>query len=110
LADDEDVVVDAKSGTTGAGRSPREDLLFSEVGDMCSADAPGWVHRHVGEMEAVLKEQTGRDVRLTFCPHLLPVRRGILSALYLKTEAGAPAVRDALRAAYEGASFVRVVD
>jgi N-acetyl-gamma-glutamyl-phosphate reductase len=109
LIDAGDVVVDAKSGTTGAGRSPREDLLFSEVADDFSAYAPGRVHRHVGEMEAALLEHTGRDVRLTFCPHLLPVRRGILSALYVKTSAGAETLRAALRAAYEGSPFVKVV-
>jgi N-acetyl-gamma-glutamyl-phosphate reductase len=109
LIDEGDVVVDAKSGTTGAGRAPREDLLFSEVADDFSAYAPGRAHRHVGEMEAVLHERTGRDVRLTFCPHLLPVRRGILSAVYVKTAAGADALRTALRAAYEGSPFVRVI-
>ena len=108
--DPDDVVVDAKSGTTGAGRAPREDLLFSEVADDFSADAPGRVHRHVGEMEGAVREKAGRDVRLTFCPHLLPVRRGILSALYLKTDAGAGALRTALRQAYEGSPFVRVVE
>jgi N-acetyl-gamma-glutamyl-phosphate reductase len=109
LIDDDDVVVDAKSGTTGAGRSPREDLLFSEVADDFSAYAPGRAHRHVGEMEAVLKERTGHDIRLTFCPHLLPVRRGILSALYLKSTAGADALRAALCTAYDGEAFVKVV-
>jgi len=109
LIDPDDVVVDAKSGTTGAGRSPRDDLLFSEVADDFSAYAPGRAHRHVGEMEAVVKEQTGRDVRLTFCPHLLPVRRGILSALYVRTEVGGDRLRAALRAAYDG-PFVRVVE
>jgi N-acetyl-gamma-glutamyl-phosphate reductase len=109
LIDEGDIVVDAKSGTTGAGRAPREDLLFSEVADDFSAYAPGHVHRHVGEMEAVLHERTSRDVRLTFCPHLLPVRRGILSAIYVKTSAGAEALRAALRAAYEGSPFVHVV-
>jgi N-acetyl-gamma-glutamyl-phosphate reductase len=109
LVDASDVVVDAKSGTTGAGRGPREDLLFSEVADDFSAYAPGRAHRHVGEMEAVLRERTGREVALTFCPHLLPVRRGILSALYVKTAAGPEALRAALRRAYEGSPFVRVV-
>ena len=110
LADAADVVVDAKSGTTGAGRSPREELLFSEVADDFSAYAPGRTHRHVGEMESVLEEKTGRQASLTFCPHLLPVRRGILSALYLKTGAGAPELAAALRGFYDGEPFVRVVD
>lgn len=105
-----DVVVDAKSGTTGAGRAPREDLLFSEVADDFSAYAPGRAHRHVGEMEAVIEERTGRKVALTFCPHLLPVRRGILSALYLKAGVAARELADVLRRFYDGAPFVRVVD
>ena len=81
-------------------------MLFSEVADDFSAYAPGRAHRHVGEMEAAVHEKTGRDVRLTFCPHLLPVRRGILSALYLKTDAGADRLRDALGHAYEGSPLV----
>ncbi|HUG53295.1 MAG TPA: N-acetyl-gamma-glutamyl-phosphate reductase [Vicinamibacteria bacterium] len=110
LVDPDDVVVDAKSGTTGAGRTPREDLLFSEVAEDFSAYAPGRVHRHVGEMEAVLRESAGADVHLTFCPHLLPVRRGILSALYLKTTHGPDRLREALRQTYAGSPFVRVVE
>ena len=110
LVDASDVVVDAKSGTTGAGRAPREELLFSEVADDFSAYSPGRTHRHVGEMEAVVEERTGRKVALTFCPHLLPVRRGILSALYLKTAAPASDVAAALRRVYEDEPFVRVVD
>jgi len=110
LVDADDIVVDAKSGTTGAGRAPREELLFSEVADDFSAYAPGRAHRHVGEMEAVIEERTGRKVSLTFCPHLLPVRRGILSTLYLKTGAPARDLAAALRGFYEGSPFVRVVD
>ena len=110
LVDPSDVVVDAKSGTTGAGRAPREELLFSEVADDFSAYAPGRAHRHVGEMESVIEERTGQAVALTFCPHLLPVRRGILSALYLRTEAAAADLAGALRRFYDGAPFVRVVD
>ena len=110
LVSGDDVVVDAKSGTTGAGRTPREDLLFSEVADDFSAYAPGRTHRHVGEMEAVLRERTGQAVALTFCPHLLPVRRGILSALYLRTDAGPDRLRAALASFYGGSPFVKVVE
>lgn len=106
----DDIVVDAKSGATGAGRAPREELLFSEVADDFSAYAPGRVHRHVGEIESVIEERTGRAVRLTFCPHLLPVKRGILSALYLKTEAPLARLREVLAACYAGGPFVRIVD
>jgi N-acetyl-gamma-glutamyl-phosphate reductase len=110
LVDAEDIVVDAKSGATGAGRTLREDLLFSEVAEDFSAYAPGRAHRHVGEIEAVLAKAAGATVRLTFCPHLLPVKRGILSALYLRTRATASDLAAALRRYYEGSAFVHVVD
>ncbi|HEY6546856.1 MAG TPA: N-acetyl-gamma-glutamyl-phosphate reductase [Vicinamibacteria bacterium] len=116
----DDVVVDAKSGATGAGRTLREDLLFCEVDGDFSAYAPGRAHRHIGEMEAVLLKAAGATVRMTFCPHLLPVKRGILSALYLRTTgpAGAasgsrPKATDlvqALRTFYAGAPFVQIVE
>jgi N-acetyl-gamma-glutamyl-phosphate reductase len=110
LVDASDIVADAKSGTTGAGRTPREDLLFSEVADDFSAYSPGRTHRHVGEIEAVLAERTGQPVQLTFCPHLLPVRRGILTALYVKPKDGVTELKRARTAAYGGTAFVHVVD
>jgi N-acetyl-gamma-glutamyl-phosphate reductase len=105
-----DVIVDAKSGASGAGRSLREDLLFSELQDNFSAYAPGRTHRHVGEMEPLLAEAAGEPVALTFCPHLLPVNRGILSALYLKTDREPAALIAALVAFYGERGFVRVVE
>jgi N-acetyl-gamma-glutamyl-phosphate reductase len=110
LADERDIIVDAKSGASGAGRTLREDLLFCEVADDFSAYSPGRTHRHLGEIEAVLAEKTGREAELTFCPHLLPVRRGILTAVYVRTHASAAALGAALKHAYEGAPFVHVVD
>ena len=89
---------------------PREDLLFSEVADDFSAYSPGRTHRHVGEIEAVLGERTGQTVELTFCPHLLPVRRGILTALYVKPRGDLADLRSVLKAAYDGTAFVHVVD
>ncbi len=109
LVDAGDVVVDAKSGASGAGRSLREDLLYCELAEDFSAYAPGRAHRHVGEMESFLQAATGSAVELTFCPHLLPVKRGILSALYVKSGRSAAEAADALRAAYDGEPFVRVV-
>jgi len=110
LASADDVVVDAKSGATGAGRTLREDLLFCEVMDDFSAYSPGRVHRHVGEIEAVLARAAGATVRMTFCPHLLPVKRGILAALYLRSEAAVTDLSQALRTFYAGSPFVRVVE
>jgi N-acetyl-gamma-glutamyl-phosphate reductase len=110
LVEADDIVVDAKSGATGAGRAAREELLFSEVAENLSAYSPGRLHRHVGEVESVLQERSGRAVTLTFCPHLLPVRRGILSAIYVRTRADIAALSQALRTFYEDAAFVRIVD
>jgi N-acetyl-gamma-glutamyl-phosphate reductase len=110
LIEPADIVADAKSGATGAGRTLREDLLFCELSDDFSAYSPGRVHRHVGEIEAVLAETTGHELQLTFCPHLLPVRRGILTALYVKPTKGVAALRGALHAFYDGSAFVHVGD
>ncbi len=109
LVEAQDVLVDAKSGASGAGRTLRDDLLFCELHDDFWAYAPGRSHRHVGEMEAYVRASTGHDVTLTFCPHLLPVERGILSALYLRTSHTPEELATALREAYAGAPFVRVV-
>ena len=110
LVDAEDVLVDAKSGASGAGRSLREDLLFCEVADDFSAYAPGRTHRHVAEIEEVLEQAAGARVGLTFCPHLLPVKRGILSALYLRPRGSVADLAACLRAFYGSAVFVRVVE
>jgi N-acetyl-gamma-glutamyl-phosphate reductase len=110
LVEAADIVADAKSGATGAGRTLREDLLFCEVADDFSAYSPGRTHRHVGEIEAVLRETTGRTVELTFCPHLLPVKRGILTALYVKPTRDVDALRRALHAFYDASAFVHVGD
>jgi N-acetyl-gamma-glutamyl-phosphate reductase len=110
LVDPADIVADAKSGATGAGRSLREDLLFCELADDFSAYSPGRTHRHVGEIESVLRDRTGQSVELTFCPHLLPVKRGILTALYVRTKKDAAELRRALETAYARAPFVHVVD
>ncbi|HET8643958.1 MAG TPA: N-acetyl-gamma-glutamyl-phosphate reductase [Vicinamibacteria bacterium] len=110
LVDPADIVADAKSGATGAGRTLREDLLFCEVAGDFSAYAPGRSHRHVGEVEALLEEATGQAVALTFCPHLLPVKRGILSALYVRTSQRPQRLREAIAGYYAGSPFVRVVE
>jgi N-acetyl-gamma-glutamyl-phosphate reductase len=64
----------------------------------------------VGEIEAVLEETTSQRVELTFCPHLLPVKRGILTAVHLRTKASPEQLVQTLRAAYERSAFVHMVD
>jgi N-acetyl-gamma-glutamyl-phosphate reductase len=110
LIEPADIVADAKSGATGAGRTLREDLLFCELAEDFSAYSPGRTHRHVGEIEAILADRTGLKVELTFCPHLLPVKRGILTALYVKPKGDVAGLKRALEAAYRATAFVHVVD
>ena len=110
LVDPTDIVADAKSGATGAGRTLREDLLFCELAEDFSAYAPGRTHRHVGEIEAALADRTGERVLLTFCPHLLPVKRGILTALYVRPKADLAELERALKTAYDGTPFVHVIE
>jgi N-acetyl-gamma-glutamyl-phosphate reductase len=109
LIEPTDIIVDAKSGASGAGRSLREDLLFCEVEGNLSMYSQGRVHRHIGEIEETIEQATGVRPVLTFSPHLLPVERGILSAIYVRTDHTADELRQALSSSYPGAPFVRVV-
>ena len=108
LVDPGDIIVDAKSGATGAGRTLREDLLFCELAEDFSAYSPGHLHRHIGEMEPLASATAGTQVTLTFCPHLLAVKRGILSAIYLRTTHEPEALEAALSEFYAGSRFVHV--
>jgi N-acetyl-gamma-glutamyl-phosphate reductase len=101
------VVVNAASGVTGAGRSPRRELLFAEIAGDYRAYATGNQHRHLLEMRAALP-----SVQLLFQPHLLPVPRGILETIYVPVREGADgdAIRAAWRATYPDAPTVRIVE
>ena len=104
------VIVDSKSGVSGAGRSLRVGSLFCEVSGNFSAYSVGRAHRHLPEMEQELAAW-GADVRVTFSPHLLPVVRGILSTIYLTLEEGWSVDRlvELYREAYAGEPFVHVL-
>ncbi len=78
------VIVDAASGVTGAGRSPKRELLFAEVGEDYRAYATGNVHRHLAEMrDQAAKLSAGAAPELVFTAHLLPVKRGILETIHV---------------------------
>ena len=78
-----EVVIDAASGVTGAGRSPKREYLFGEVAEDFRAYAAGNTHRHIPELRATLERETGFGGDLIFTPHLLPVRRGILETIHV---------------------------
>src|SRR6266849_3305268 len=78
-----EVVIDAASGVTGAGRSPTRELLFGEVAEDYRAYAAGNEHRHLPELRATLARESGFTGDVVFTPHLLPVKRGILETIHV---------------------------
>ena len=77
-----DIIVDSKSGISGAGRNIKQDLIFSENYNSFKAYGGG-NHRHVPEIESCIYDQTSKKVNIIFTPHLIPINRGILSTIYL---------------------------
>jgi N-acetyl-gamma-glutamyl-phosphate reductase len=81
--DPDEIVVDAKSGMTGAGRAAKEEMLFSEVSEGFHAYGVGH-HRHMAELDQEFSLAAGRDVIVSFTPHLVPMNRGIFSTIYVR--------------------------
>jgi N-acetyl-gamma-glutamyl-phosphate reductase len=79
----DEIVIDAKSGMTGAGRAARENMLFSEVSEGFHAYGVGH-HRHMAELDQEFSAAAGREVIVSFTPHLVPMNRGILSTIYVR--------------------------
>ena len=115
LAEPADIVIVAASGTSGAGRSPRPDLLATEVMGSMSAYQAGGTHRHTPEIEQALfhAERAAvpapAPVTLSFTPTLAPMARGILATCTARSAASAGQLRQALRDAYGGEPFVHVL-
>ncbi len=104
------IIIDAKSGVSGAGRAPNEAFLFTEVSQ---GIYPYGVanHRHAPEIEQGLSEAAGSPVTVSFTPHLAPMNRGLLSTIYVRLAGGASAadLRATLETRYGPEPFVRVV-
>ncbi len=107
--DADEIVIDAKSGMTGAGRAAREDMLFAEVSEGFHAYGVGH-HRHMAELDQEFSLAAGREVIVTFTPHLVPMNRGILSTIYVRGTKASPEDLHALLAkAYASEPFVHVL-
>jgi N-acetyl-gamma-glutamyl-phosphate reductase len=105
-----DVIVDGKSGVSGAGRSVGLGTHFSEVDESVSAYATGG-HRHLPELLQELGLlNSGEAPRITFVPHLVPMVRGILQTCYFDLKGSLSELQDAYREFYEGQPFTRVVE
>jgi N-acetyl-gamma-glutamyl-phosphate reductase len=112
LVSPDGIVVDAKSGVSGAGRTPSLSTHFPEAGEGLRAYKVA-AHRHTPEIEQELERASGREVRITFTAHLAPMSRGILSCCYATPTQPDRPRRDymaALEAAYANEPFVTVVD
>ncbi|MBK8988919.1 MAG: N-acetyl-gamma-glutamyl-phosphate reductase [Chloroflexi bacterium] len=105
------IIIDAKSGVSGAGRNPADNTHFMAVSDNLAPYKIGRAHRHLPEMEAILKEWNPAAPDLIFSPHLLPVPRGILANSYVSlAEPWAEAdLRHLYETTYAGEPFVRVL-
>jgi N-acetyl-gamma-glutamyl-phosphate reductase len=110
LIDADDIVIDAKSGVTGAGREAKQTSLFAEVAEGINAYGVA-SHRHAPEIEQGLSAAAGRPIIVNFTPHLMPMNRGILSTIYVRLAKGATLgdLRRTLERAYAGEPFVRVL-
>ncbi len=110
LIDRTSIVVDSKSGTSGAGREPQMGSLFCEVDEGFKAYKIGGQHRHLPEMEQALTRLSGDRVTISFTPHLLPVSRGILSTIYvdLVHSRQVEDLRELYSEFYRGEPFIRI--
>ncbi len=107
--DADEIVIDAKSGVTGAGRNPREDILFPEVSEGFHAYGVGH-HRHMAELDQEFSLAAGREVIVSFTPHLVPMNRGILSTIYVRGLKATPQDLHALLLkSYANEAFVHVL-
>jgi N-acetyl-gamma-glutamyl-phosphate reductase len=111
IADIDDVVVVAASGTTGAGRSAKINLIASEVMGNLTSYKFGGVHQHTPEIEETINRATGKSSKISFTPILAPMPRGILATITMKMKTGVSItqVRSAYEKAYSAEEFVQLL-
>ncbi|MGB9821068.1 MAG: N-acetyl-gamma-glutamyl-phosphate reductase [Pseudothermotoga sp.] len=108
LLSDKNIFVDAKSGVSGAGKKEELEYSFCEINENLKAYNPV-IHRHVPEMEEQMKKLFGDEVTVTFVPHLVPMTRGILSTIYLKSDLNVDEVYKLYCDFYEAERFIHVL-
>lgn len=110
LADISSIIIDAKSGVTGAGRKLAEGFLFSEINEDFKAYKIN-AHQHAPEINQELSKLAGKKINVTFVPHLLPVSRGILATVYVKKAKGKQQnLINLYKKFYKKEPFVRIRD
>lgn len=105
-----DIIIDSKSGTSGAGRSVKQGNLFCEVNESVKAYSIG-KHRHIGEIEQELSKAAKTQIEIDFTPHLLPINRGIISTIYAKInpQFSVADIQNCLETKYSDEAFVRII-
>jgi len=106
LVDTDEIIIDAASGVSGAGRAAKESNLFTEVSEGFHAYGVAG-HRHMGELDQEMSAAAGRPVECSFTPHLLPQNRGMMATIYLKGDA--QSAHAALVAKYADEPFVDIL-
>lgn len=111
LIESDGIIIDAKSGISGAGRTPKLSNLFSECNESVTAYSIG-NHRHTPEIEQVLSDIGGCQVHVAFHPHLMPMDRGIFASIYpkLRHQKSRADLLDLFRSYYAGQPFIRILD
>ncbi|MCY4333908.1 MAG: N-acetyl-gamma-glutamyl-phosphate reductase [Litoreibacter sp.] len=107
LIDLDEIIIDLKTGVSGAGRSLKENLLHAELSEGAHPYAVGGTHRHLGEFDQEFSAIAGRPVEVQFTPHLLPSNRGIVATVYVKGDA--ETIQGAFEAAYADEPFIEVL-
>ncbi len=111
IIDSKSLIIDAKSGVSGAGRSANTASLFCECGESVKAYNIG-THRHTPEIEQQLSHVAGEKLVLSFTPHLVPMTRGILATCYgsLKKDVSQKELYDMYQSYYKNENFIRILD
>ncbi|ULT57925.1 N-acetyl-gamma-glutamyl-phosphate reductase [Neobacillus drentensis] len=109
LADENSIIIDAKSGVSGAGRGLSLTSHYSEINENTKAYKLG-KHQHIPEIEQVLTDESGNPITVTFTTHLVPMTRGIMSTMYvnLKEKISTQKVIDLYKQFYQECHFIRV--
>jgi N-acetyl-gamma-glutamyl-phosphate reductase len=109
VVDASDLIIDAKSGVSGAGRSLKQNILFCEAGEGLSPYGVA-SHRHAPEIEQEISAAAGKDIIVNFTPHLIPMSRGELCTIYARLTNGATAAdcTDVLERRYKDEPFVHL--
>ncbi|MEH7075241.1 N-acetyl-gamma-glutamyl-phosphate reductase [Neobacillus drentensis] len=109
LADEKSIIIDAKSGVSGAGRGLSLTAHYSEINENLKAYKLG-AHQHIPEIEQVLSDESGNPLTISFTTHLVPMTRGIMCTMYvnLKEEISTKKVIDLYKHFYQESHFIRV--